>query len=106
MLGAHQEFAAYLDAMNSVTILVPKLYCAGKTPIFTLETPHGERHSLQVEREWDLGTIMKYECIMNMPIEFGKRYVIYDHQGASAALQIGAVVRTPQFDDLFFMMVI
>lgn len=102
MLDIRREFAAYLDAMNMVTVLVPKPYHAEETPTFTLETPHGERHFLQMERKWDLGTMMKYECIMNMPIEIGKRYVIYDHQGATANLQIGAVVRTPQFDDQFF----
>lgn len=98
----HREFEAYLDAMNLATILVPKSYRDGKIQIFSLETPHKERHPLQIERQIDLGSSMKYECIIDIPIEIGKRYLIYDHQGGVTDLQIGAVVRTVPFDDKFF----
>jgi pullulanase len=98
----YREFEAYLDAMNMVTILVPKSYRDGKIQIFTLETPHQERHPLQIERQMDLGSSMKYECIIDVPIEIGKCYLIYDDQGVVTDLQIGAVVRTAPFDDEFF----
>ncbi|NUK30574.1 type I pullulanase [Parageobacillus sp. VR-IP] len=102
MLHINRNFAAYLDAMNVVTVLVPKSYFNGEMQTFTLGTPYGERHPLTIERKVDLGESVKYECLCPIPIEIGREYLLYDHQGEATDLQIGAVVRTAAFDEQFF----
>ncbi|MBA2873857.1 type I pullulanase [Thermaerobacillus caldiproteolyticus] len=102
MLNVHRTFEAYIDRMNTITILVPKSYHRGKLKAFTIENPNHELCALRIHKETDLSTRMKYECRIDVPIEIGQHYLIYDEYGAFTDLQIGAVIRTKEFDEQFF----
>lgn len=102
MLAVHRTFEAYLDAMTTITILVPKSYCQGLVQFFTIQKPDGERCDLRVEKREDLWTSIKYECSVDFPIEIGKNYLIYEEHGAFTDLQMGAVIRTKEFDEQFY----
>lgn len=102
MLTVHRTFEAYLDTMETITILVPKSYCQGIVRSFTIQTPNGERRALQITKREDLWTSIKYECIPDVPVEIGKSYFIYEEHGAFTDLQMGAVIRTEAFDEQFY----
>ncbi len=102
MLTIHRTFEAYLDAMSTITILVPKSYDQGIAKTFTLQKPNGERCGLRISKLTDLSMSMKYECPVDFPIEFGQSYLIYEEQGAFTDLQMGAVIRTKEFDEQFY----
>jgi pullulanase len=102
LLTVHRTFEAYLDAMTVITILVPKSYHSGMVGNFIIEKPNGERCQLQVAKREDLWTSIKYECVIDFAVEIGQRYLIYDDHGAFTDLQIGAVIRTAEFDEQFY----
>ncbi|MEH7096568.1 type I pullulanase [Neobacillus vireti] len=101
MNSADRNFFAYLDEMNIVTILLPHSYHHGistsfymaadavKTPLVILEKTEIEEH-------------FKYICRFEGEISFGKLYWIFDEYGGKTDLQIGAVIRTDQFDEKFY----
>lgn len=102
MLTVHRTFEAYLDAMETITILVPKSYCQGMVQSFTIQKPNGERCGLRVTKREDLWTSIKYECTPDFLVEIGKNYLIYEEHGAFTDLQMGAVIRTKEFDEQFY----
>ncbi|MEI5908818.1 type I pullulanase [Bacillus spongiae] len=101
MLSISRKFDAYLDDMFQLTILLPYSYFDGKSSSFSL--------CLQ-EHKWDvhikevvcLEEHMKYICETNAIIQFGQTYEVIDDRGMSTDLQIGAVIRTDHFDELFY----
>ena len=102
MLKVNRTFEAYLDKMNLITVIVPKSYGNGKVNTFTIESSNGEKRTLPIHNQIELHNAIKYECVTNFSIEIGKHYVIYEEKGAFTDLQIGAVIRTEEFDQLFY----
>ncbi|MEW4284436.1 type I pullulanase [Priestia koreensis] len=94
-----REYEAYLDTMDTVTILVPY---EGEMPTAFFLMERNEQIQLPIARTIHLPTMQKYECITTLPIEIGKPYEIIDSRSRRTDLQIGAVIRTPEFDQLFF----
>ena len=62
---------------------------AVKTPLVIVEKTEIEEH-------------FKYICQFEGEISFGKPYWIFDEHGGKTDLQIGAVIRTEEFDDKFY----
>jgi pullulanase len=102
MLKVKRTFEAYLDEMNLITILMPKSHFQGIASMFTLENHHGEKQNLSIQRQIDLQQFIKYECRLDFPIEIGQRYIIFEEHGAFTDLQIGAVIRTMEFDNRYY----
>ncbi|WP_027409606.1 type I pullulanase [Anoxybacteroides tepidamans] len=102
MLTVHRTFEAYIDTMTIITILMPKSYCPEIIQSFIIQKPNGERCGLKINKNEDLGANIKYECSVDFPIDIGKEYLIYEERGAFTDLQIGAVIRTPEFDEQFY----
>ncbi|WP_335871318.1 type I pullulanase [Bacillus sp. 2205SS5-2] len=101
MLSISRMFEAYLDDMNLVTILVPYSYFDGKSTSFSLCFKN-DVWDMQIKEMIHLEEHMKYLCETNVGIEFGKTYKVKDERGTETDLQIGAVIRTQRFDELFY----
>lgn len=97
----HRDYNAYLDEMKIITILLPYSYHHGISSRFYLEGPQGEQ-LLEMRETVYLPTSIKYICATSVHIEIGKEYHIIDEYGGKTDLQIGAVIRTNEFDDAFY----
>lgn len=95
-----RTFEAYIDAYNLITVIVPKSYCQEPMSTFTLERQN-ETFKLSVSNVTDIIYAMKYECTHSHHIEIGQRYDVVDSNGKKTDLQIGAVIRTKEFDETF-----
>jgi pullulanase len=97
----HQRaFDAYLDEMDTITILLPKHQDCASTPVFTLIESSGDFKRLEIILFEEHEAFYKYQCRAEVPVEIGKSvYVSID--GIQSDLQIGAVVRTPAFDEQY-----
>ncbi|MGF9963596.1 type I pullulanase [Bacillus rhizoplanae] len=98
MLNIQRTFEAYLDEMDKITILLPHAY--GTSSIFHLKQGANE-WELIIERITSLPHAIKYECKVSEPITLNQCYIIYDERGVETDLQMGAVIRTAKFDELY-----
>ncbi|WML47262.1 type I pullulanase [Neobacillus sp. PS3-34] len=94
-------FLAYLDGMQSITILLPLTYHNGLSSSFILTSESFET-PLEIKEKLDIEDYIKYVCSIPAKISFGKTYWIKDEYGGRSDLQIGAVIRTAQFDEEFY----
>ncbi|MBO9130879.1 type I pullulanase [Bacillus sp. 165] len=101
MLKVDRAFEAYLDKMDSITILLPRTYHSGVSHFFFLKRGN-EQWELQIMNKVYLAHFIKYECKVKTFIEIGELYTIADERGSETDLQIGAVIRTKEFDDAYF----
>ncbi|WP_147532661.1 type I pullulanase [Bacillus marasmi] len=94
-------FSAYLDEMHVITILLPKSYHNGISHYFYL-IEDGVRQELTISEIISLGTNIKYVCRIKNDVRFGEvSWVVDEHDGITD-LQIGSVIRTPEFDERFY----
>lgn len=100
MTNDDRIFEAYLDELNMITVLLPKTYHRGQSISFTL---YKEEFCLEMDiiNKYDLGDSVKYICTFTANIVVGENYNVKDHYGAVTDLQVGAVIRTEAFDDLY-----
>lgn len=98
MLSIQRTFEAYLDEMDKITVLLPHAY--GTSGIFHLKQGTTE-WELPITCVTSLPHATKYECKVNEPITLSNCYIIRDEQGAETDLQMGAVIRTEKFDELY-----
>ncbi|RFU68725.1 type I pullulanase [Peribacillus saganii] len=98
----HREFYAYLDDMRLITILLPYSYHSGDSARFSILNEGKEAISLPINNIIGLNNFKKYECELAEPLKFGVTYEIQDEHGNKTDLQIGAVIRSPEFDRDFF----
>ncbi|OMP67422.1 type I pullulanase [Domibacillus epiphyticus] len=96
-----RPFHAYLDKLNEVTILLPKHYYNGQSASFYLESGHVVTRMTIVEKQ-ELDTTVKYVCRSQEIPDFGREHVILDERLMRTDLQMGAVIRTEEFDQLFY----
>ncbi|MGM9985736.1 MAG: type I pullulanase [Bacillaceae bacterium] len=101
MLRVYRLFEAYLDQMDMITVLVPKNYRGGILNNFHLCSDN-TYSPLEIIRVSDLGSVMKYECQAHLFIQIGNEYEVHDDFNATTDLQIGAVIRTQEFDEAYF----
>ncbi|NMD72736.1 type I pullulanase [Bacillus sp. DNRA2] len=96
-----RQFEAYLDELHVITILLPKSYQNGISNHFYL-IEDGIRHELQIAEIISLGANIKYICHYKSEVQFGETSWIVDEHGGVTDLQIGSVIRTPEFDQRFY----
>nr|WP_318507948.1 type I pullulanase [Bacillus sp. T3] len=94
-------FSAYLDEMNMITILLPLAYYKGvSTRFFLLDG--NLKQELEINRTIELDEKIKYICSSDIKVMMGKQLWIMDEHEGITDLQIGSVIRTPEFDELFY----
>ncbi len=99
MLVINRLYEAFLDDIYTITILLPYSYYDGKSTEFFIKD---EDNSLEVKETQALAEHMKYICNLSTGLELGKTHVIIDEHGNETDLQIGAVIRSPQFDEKYY----
>jgi pullulanase len=100
MIAIERKFNAYLDQMNLITILLPYSYFEGASSEFRIKG-EGVDLPLAIEEKVYLEHTVKYLCSSSIKPEFGKHYIISESHGGETDLQIGAVIRSEEFDRLF-----
>ena len=101
MIAIEREFNAYLDQVDVITVLLPYSYFEGTSNEFRLKG-EGVDLPLAIQEKVLLEDSIKYICFCNIRPDIGKTYMILDERGGETDLQIGAVIRTEEFDSLFF----
>ncbi|MFT8323130.1 MAG: type I pullulanase [Bacillus sp. (in: firmicutes)] len=101
MLSIKREFFAYLDELTIITILLPDTYHHGESNYFFLVNDK-KKISLSIESKESIKDFIKYICKVPVPVEIGKGYIVEDEYNGKTDLQIGAVIRTKEFDKLFY----
>lgn len=101
MLSIKRNFFAYLDELTIITILLPYSYHRGESNKFLLRKD-GSIVSLSIEAKEKLAHFVKYICKAPSKVEIGENYEIVDEYNGITDLQIGAVIRTKEFDSAFY----
>ncbi|WP_174729376.1 type I pullulanase [Mesobacillus harenae] len=101
MAEMNRQFEAYLDEMKIIVVLIPYSYHQGSSTFFYLEedqkkVPLTIKHSIQIDH------YVKYVCELEQEFNIGQLGWIIDEHGGKTDLQIGSVIRTPEFDERFF----
>jgi len=101
LLSIRRSFFAYLDEMSLITVLLPYSYFHGESTAFLLK---GEKHNINlvIESKEKMQHFVKYKCRLNEKIQIGQKYEVEDGNKGITDLQIGAVIRTPSFDEEFY----
>jgi pullulanase len=99
MLKVDRVFEAYLDKMDYITILLPKEY--GVSRCFRLKHRE-EEWGLEVINTQQFPQFTKYECQVRAYLELGNTYTVIDECNHETDLQIGAVIRTKEFDEAYY----
>ncbi|CAG9608944.1 type I pullulanase [Pseudoneobacillus rhizosphaerae] len=101
MISIKRDFYAYLDEMSVITILLPFSYHEGLSSLFFIMI--GDQNKpLFIKEKMVLEESIKYICVLPHTVDFGQTYWIIDEHHNQTDLQIGAVIRTSEFDTLFF----
>jgi pullulanase len=101
VISIKRDFFAYLDEMNVITILLPFSYYEGLSSLFFIMI-EDQKMKLIIKEKTVLEESIKYICVLTQTLDFGQTYWIIDEHNNKTDLQIGAVIRTPEFDTLFF----
>lgn len=101
MIAIERKFYAYLDQVDLITVLLPYSYFDGDSKEFRLKG-EGVDLPLAIQEKVYLEETVKYICLASVRPEIGKPYKVSDDHGGETDLQIGAVIRTEEFDRLFF----
>ncbi|WP_433743817.1 type I pullulanase [Falsibacillus pallidus] len=94
-------YKAYLDSMDTVAVLIPRHHRNGESAGFWLESG-GRRCKLEISDSMLLETEKKYVCKLKDTPPFGQTHFIVNEFGEKTDLQIGSVIRTPEFDEMHF----
>lgn len=101
LIMIQRDYEAYLDEISLITILLPYDYYEGKSACFFLIEDQ-EQRPLEILSSESIEGYVKYSCKPEMAIEISSEYSVKDEHGNTTDLQIGAVIRTKEFDDLFY----
>ncbi|WP_168412987.1 type I pullulanase [Bacillus salacetis] len=102
MLVIQRNFFAYLDEMKTITILLPHSYHEGCSSVFYLRDKDHDKKPLAIGETYPLQDQNKYICSLDMDLHLDRTYYIEDEHGNETDLQIGAVIRTAEFDELYY----
>ncbi len=97
-----RPFAAYLDEMNVITILLPNTYHYGVSDRFFYIDGKNNKHQLKITEIISLWRETKYVCTTDSTPKIGDQIWIVDSHNGKTDLQIGSVIRTAEFDRHFF----
>ena len=101
MATIERDFHAYLDEMNVVTVIIPYDYDQGEKSSFSLKCREDEI-PLKIVENIPHKDFMKYVCQLTDKIHLGDLYWVIDSLQRKTDLQIGAVIRTEKFDQIFY----
>lgn len=101
MIAIDRKFSAYLDQLHVIAILLPYDYFKGASSSFRLIGDDVDL-PLAIEKIEYLEQAVKYICHSTMQPVIGRDYLIADEHGGETDLQIGAVIRTEEFDAKFY----
>ncbi len=101
MKAKNRMFYAYLDEMQLITILLPYSYYNGESAAFYL-SDGVENRPLEIHEKIHLPESLKYVCYSKTKPQIGKQYTVIDEYSGKTDLQIGAVIRTKEFDETFY----
>lgn len=102
VLVISRHYDAFLDTFNVITMILPYDYHEGNSNHFTL-VKDDEKIALHIEEKIPLNDAMKYvTTIQSEKIILGDTYEIVDEHGTKTDLQIGAVIRTEEFDQRYY----
>jgi pullulanase len=101
MEAINRLFYAYLDEMQMITILLPYSYHKGESSAFYL-TDGNETIPLEIHAKIHLSESLKYVCYSQITPQIGTPYSIKDEYGGETDLQVGAVIRTEEFDQAYY----
>lgn len=96
-----RPFNAYLDTLHEVAILLPIHYYSGKSAAFYIESGSSVT-KMDILKTEEFDTMVKYTCRLKDVPDFAHEHVILDERLMRTDLQIGGVIRTKEFDDLFY----
>ncbi|WP_421380617.1 type I pullulanase [Bacillus salacetis] len=102
MLIIQRSFFAYLDKMRTITILLPHSYYEGQSSVFFIKEENNEKTPLAIQETHPLQGQNKYICSLEFEPKLDRTYYIEDEHGTITDLQIGAVIRTPEFDEKYY----
>jgi pullulanase len=102
MLIIQRNFFAYLDEIKTVTVLLPHSYYEGHSSVFYLRDENNEKKPLAIKETYPLQDQNKYLCSLDTELQLDRTYYIEDEHGNETDLQIGAVIRTPEFDEQYY----
>ncbi len=95
------RFSAFLDALDQITILIPHSYRVNEKLFFMLFFEGQRMGELRVDEVIQIEHYTKYICTAPFEVPLGEEYQIEDDKGMAFALQTGAVIRTPEFDEMY-----
>ncbi|WLR41150.1 type I pullulanase [Bacillus carboniphilus] len=101
MLRVNRFFQAFLDDYETITILIPRQGYDGLEKTFVL-LDQDASIPLNIEESYEVENHIKFVCKFKTIIEIGSLYEIVDERGRKTDLQIGAIIRTKQFDKDFY----
>ncbi|MTH55626.1 type I pullulanase [Bacillus mangrovi] len=101
MTSVNSPFEAYLDDLHTITILLPsdREHLFHKS--FTVTDDKGVSSTLSMSDCFSIENFVKCICHSSVQLQAGCRQIITDAGGLSAELLMGAVIRTPGFDELY-----
>ncbi|MGF2617453.1 type I pullulanase [Rossellomorea vietnamensis] len=102
MLIIQRDFYAYLDEMKTVTVLLPHSYFEGHSSAFYMKEENKEKVPLAIRERHSLPEQNKYICSIDFEPQLDRTYYIEDEHGNETDLQVGAVIRTHEFDEKYF----
>lgn len=101
MTSTERKFLAYLDELNTITILISLSNHQVFSSSFFIS--NGSANSpLPIIQKSIIENYVKYICRLSIEICFGQQYWVMDEYNSKTDLQIGAVIRTEAFDKKFY----
>ncbi|WP_316571007.1 type I pullulanase [Neobacillus sp. YIM B06451] len=101
MDSVKRPFFAYLDAMNTITVLFPLPLKEPEPTSFTLENRQGGC-GLSIEERLEIDGYLKFICTFSGTYAFQMEHWVLTGNGIKTDVQIGAVTRSKEFDWEFF----
>lgn len=95
-------FAAYLDDMRTITILIPYGYRKENIPAFSLHYEGQPMADLSIQSIIRMEQFTKYTCQTPYPLTLGEEYQVEDDRGKVFGVHIGAVIRTEEFEEAYY----
>ncbi|MRX72704.1 type I pullulanase [Bacillus lacus] len=101
MLFIDRKYKAYLDGWNCITVLIPLDDFEDEQKVFYLHLQE-KKIQLKIDHSFKVEKYMKYSCSFQEAFPFGEVCYMEDEAGVKTDVQIGAVIRTKEFDEAFY----
>jgi pullulanase len=97
-----REFEAFIDEIDLITILLPREreWCINVIEIEIVRNEDSQKCSLHRVLQEEHEKFIKIQCRTQSPLQIGQLYTVIVNN-SSTDLQVGAVIRTSEFDELY-----